>query len=65
MRGPPYLLEAIVTLIIWVLLMAFIIHDTPRIADAARVTPSPSYWHILDELDPREDTLHLIGGDET
>ena len=53
MRGK--LLEALLVLFIWVLLIVFIIYDTPKYT---RISVSPSYWHWLDEHYPREDTAH-------
>ena len=51
----PRLLELLLVLLIWGLLAAFIIYDTPKIAPAVE---SPSYWHWLDEMYPVEDTAH-------
>ena len=57
MRGR--LLELLLVLLIWGLLMAFIIYDTPKITNAAE-SLSPSYWHWLDENYPTEDTAHYM-----
>lgn len=57
----PYLMEALLVLIIWALLLAFVLYDTPIIAEAAKVTPSPYYWRWLDDTAPREDTMHPQG----
>jgi hypothetical protein len=59
MRRPPYLLEALIVLVIWAGIVAFIIRDTPMIVQTARAV-SPSWWHYLDTIDPREDTAHYI-----
>ena len=48
----------VIALVLWAALMAFMLYDTPRRPEAARVTPSPSYWHYLDWVDPREETAH-------
>ncbi len=55
MRGR--LLEVLLVLLIWGMLMAFIIYDTPRITRAAE-SLSQSYRHLLDENYPTEDTAH-------
>lgn len=51
------LLELLLVLLIWGLLIAFIIYDTPKITHVAE---SPSYWHWLDENYPREYTAHYL-----
>ncbi len=58
MRGPPILIALFTALFIWALLLLFIVFDTPQRPAAARITPSPSYWHYIDWVDPREDTAH-------
>lgn len=60
MGRPPYLIEALLVGVIWAGLAAFLLYDTPRIIDAAQVTASPSFWHYLDAIAPREDTAHYI-----
>ena len=54
MRGR--LIEVLLVVLIWGLLMAFIIYDTPQIPQ--KIVESPSYWHYLDEICPVEDTAH-------
>ena len=49
------LLELLIVLVIWALLFAFIIYDTPKVE---RLAESPSYWHYLDEICPLEDSAH-------
>ena len=41
-----------------VLLVFVIWWDTPMERERPKITPSPYFWHIKDERDPREDTLH-------
>ena len=63
MKDPPWAIAAAIALAAWMILTAFMLFDTPRrIREAARVTPSPSYWHWLDWKDPREDTAHYETG---
>lgn len=64
MRSGPGLVEVLLVLAIWALLVAFLIYDTPKIIESARITPSPSYWHYLDTVDPKEDTVHYITIDD-
>lgn len=45
----------LVLLIIWIVILIFIIHDTPMIHTIAE---SRSYWSWLDENCPTEDTAH-------
>ena len=53
-------MEALLVLVIWAGLVAFILRDTPMLVRAARAAVSPSWWHYLDEIEPREDTAHYI-----
>lgn len=59
------MLEVLLVLFIWVLLVAFVLYDTPKVTEAPTqptATVSPSYWHWLDENYPAEDTAHYING---
>lgn len=60
MRGR--LLEILLVLLIWGLLIAFIIYDTPRITRAAE-SLSQSYRHLLDETCPTGETTPASAGD--
>lgn len=62
-----YIIWIIIILFVGALFEAFILWDTPRETPQAtqlRVTESPSYWHYLDSIDPKEDTAHIIPHEE-
>lgn len=62
-----YAVLTIIILLVGALIGGFILWDTPREMQQAtqpRVTESPSYWHYLDSIDPKEDTAHIIPYEE-
>ena len=66
----PFDIFAFIIGVIFMLALLFlIVLDTP-IADALGIrkepetTESPSWWHIIDENDPREDMIHYVTYDE-
>lgn len=55
----PFLIILAAWLLLLFALLAFCISYTPK-----KPTPSPSYWHWLDSVDPREDTMHYLTYEE-
>lgn len=56
------IMAILLTIVIGCLLLWVVVTDAP-IADAlfkrgTAPTVSPSYWHRIDELNPKEDTIH-------